>query len=247
MAFFEHDGARIHYQIEGNPEGFPVLAIAPGGMRSAAPLWETVPWNPRTALADDFRIISMDQRNAGESTAPITAEDSWETYAQDQIGLLDHLGIDRFGVVGMCIGGAYIMGLIGELNRRGQAERVAAALLLQPIGLDNNRDAFYEMFDTWAEAIADQHPDVAPETWAAFRHNMYGPDRFLFIADRDDVARVTTPLLVAMGNDLYHPQSASRTIVDAAPAATLIEQWKDDASLPAAADAFVSFFVEHAR
>ena len=62
----------LHYIEHGG--GFPVLLFAPGGMRSASSFWKSAPWNPVTELADEFRVISMDQRNAGRSTAPISPD-----------------------------------------------------------------------------------------------------------------------------------------------------------------------------
>ena len=70
MAVFERGDTRIRWWEAG--EGFPVLLFAPGGMRSAAEIWGTSPFDPREALSGSFRVISMDQRNAGGSTAPVT-------------------------------------------------------------------------------------------------------------------------------------------------------------------------------
>jgi pimeloyl-ACP methyl ester carboxylesterase len=82
----------------------------------------------------------MDQRNAGQSVAPIRATDSWYVYTSDHLALLDYLGIDRCHVAGMCIGGPYIMGLI-----QAGPQRIASAVVFQTIGLDNNRQAFYPL------------------------------------------------------------------------------------------------------
>ncbi|MFP5489241.1 MAG: alpha/beta fold hydrolase, partial [Acidimicrobiia bacterium] len=188
MASFEHGPATIHFDVEG--DGFPVLLIAPGGMRSANELWSGMPWNPRT-LADTYRVVGMDQRNAGRSTAPVSAADGWATYTADQLGLLDHLGIDHCHVVGMCIGGPYIAGLLNAAP-----ERFASAVMLQPVGIEpdgSNREAFEQMFDSWVELQADAHGDVDDATWASFRSNMWGGE-FLLTATEDDVAGFTTPL-----------------------------------------------------
>lgn len=223
MAVVEHGPASIHYDLEG--DGFPVLLIAPGGMRSANELWEPMPWNPRTALVDQYRLIGMDQRNAGRSTAPIAADDGWATYTADQLAVLDHLQVERCHVVGMCIGGPYIMGLLTAAP-----ERFASAVLIQPVGIDDNREALCDMFDQWADGHRRGHPAMSDDDWVAFRHNMWGGE-FVLTATPDEVAGCATPMLVAMGNDLYHPQSTSRRLVELAPSATLVEDWKEGDAL----------------
>ena len=110
MPIFKRDDVELYYEEHG--AGFPVLLIAPGGMRSSVSFWERTPWNPIDQLAPHYRVIAMDQRNAGKSVAPVRATDSWHVYTADQLALLAHLGVDRFHVAGMCIGGPYIMGLI---------------------------------------------------------------------------------------------------------------------------------------
>ena len=235
MPFFEHDGARIHYEVRG--EGPPVLALAPGGMRSNIGFWATKPWRPWPDLTDRFRVIAMDQRNAGESTGPIEPDHGWRTYARDQLALMDHLGIARFSVVGMCIGGAFGLRLTREAP-----DRIAAAVLMQPIGRVDNRGTFFELFDTWAQEIAPRHPDVAPATWAAFRQNMFGGDAELYGATLADAKACRCPLLVLLGDDIYHPSATSRAVVDAAPRARLVESWKAPAD-HAAVDAEIRSFL----
>ena len=239
MASFEHGPATIHFDDEG--EGFPVLLIAPGGMRSANELWNDMPWNPRS-LADAYRVIGMDQRNAGRSSAPVTADDGWDTYTGDQLALLDHLGVERCHVVGMCIGGPYIAALL-----RAAPERFASAVMLQPVGIEadgSNRAAFHEMFDRWVDLQADAHGDVDAATWASFRSNMWDGD-FVLTASEDDVAAFTTPLLVAMGNDLYHPQATSRRIAELARDVTFVESWKEGDALVAFDDVARGFLASH--
>jgi pimeloyl-ACP methyl ester carboxylesterase len=219
MPTFERGDVKLYFEDHG--QGFPVLLIAPGGMRSAASFWERTPWNPVQDLADQFRVITMDQRNAGRSVAPIRRDDGWHVYTRDQLALLDHLAVDRFHVAGMCIGGPYCMGLIAAAP-----ERVASAVLFQTIGLKDNRQAFYDMFDSWAAELKPQRPEVAGDVWMSFKRNMYDRE-FLFTVDRDFVSRCETPLLVLCGADLYHPTETSRELAALAPRATLIEQWKE--------------------
>jgi pimeloyl-ACP methyl ester carboxylesterase len=237
MTLLELGPVTLHYDDEGG--GFPVLLIAPGGMRSANDIWHRMPWNPRAALRGLYRLIGMDQRNAGRSSAPVSADDNWATYTADQLAVLDHLGIDRCHVIGMCIGGPYIMGLL-----RAAPDRFASAVLLQPVGVDGSSDALMEMFDSWANELAPAHPEASPEDWKAFAANMYGGD-FVLSVDRADVAACRTPMLVLMGDDVYHPQATSREIAALAPNATLIERWKDDDLLPQTDAAIKQFLAVH--
>ena len=218
MAIFERDDITLYYEDHG--AGFPVLLFAPGGMRSAATFWEGSQFNPIVELSTRFRVIAMDQRNAGRSRAPVSADDGWHTYTADHIALLDHLGIERTHLLGGCIGGPYCLGLI-----QAAPERVASAVLQQSIGFEDNRQLFYEMFQGWADDIAPDHPEADAAAWRSFRSNMYDGD-FDFNVGRDFVASCETPMLVLMGSDPYHPESTSREIAALAPNATLVERWK---------------------
>jgi len=211
----------LYYEEEG--EGFPVLLIAPGGMRSTLSAWQNAPWNPIRQLSANHRVIAMDQRNAGRSTGPITADDGWHTYIDDQLALMSHLGIGRFHVAGMCIGGAYIGGLLATAP-----ERIAAAVVFQTIGLDQNRDAFFEIFEGWSSELKPKRPDVKDDAWEAFGRNLYGGDNQFFSVGPEVFASVDTPILVLVGDDLYHPTSASRALADAASNSAVIETWKEE-------------------
>lgn len=246
MTSFDHGPATIHFDLEGPDDAFPVLLIAPGGMRSANALWNDMPWNPRT-LADKYRVIGMDQRNAGRSSAPVSVDDDWSTYRNDQLALLDHLGIERCHVVGMCIGGPYIAGLLIA-----EPDRFASAVMLQPVGIEpdgSNRPAFHAMFDQWVglqvgASGEGPHADVDPATWSAFRSAMWDGD-FLLTAAEADVAAFTTPLLVAMGNDQYHPEVTSRRVAALASDVTFVESWKQGDHLVAFDGIVRSFLANH--
>jgi pimeloyl-ACP methyl ester carboxylesterase len=238
MPTCDRDGVQIYYEVHG--EGHPVLLFAPGGMRSRIEAWGQAPWNPIEALSDRFQVIAMDQRNAGRSRAPVREGDGWATYTADHVALLDHLGIERCHVLGGCIGGSYCLGLM-----EAALERVTAAVLQQPIGLGpDNRDAFFAMFDGWAEEIRPHHPGADEGVWKRFRERMYGGD-FVFNVSRDLVSRCVTPMLVLMGNDLYHPSETSREIVRLAPHAELVERWKEPEHVGPAVSRVRAFLEEH--
>ena len=146
-----------------------MLLLAPGGMKSSITYWDQTPWDPRVALAGQFRVIAMDQRNAGKSSAPVSNKDGWHSYTNDQLALMDYLSIERFHAVGMCIGGPFCLGLAATAP-----ERLISGTIFQTIGVDKNRDIFFHMFDIWAANLKPAMPDVPEQDWDTFRTNMYG-------------------------------------------------------------------------
>jgi pimeloyl-ACP methyl ester carboxylesterase len=220
MPIFERPGCSLSYEVHG--QGFPVILFAPGGMRSSIAFWERAPWHPLRELASDFRLIALDQRNAGRSRADIHPSDGWHSYAEDHVALLDHLGVERCALIGGCIGCSFGLGLM-----QAAPQRVSAAVLQNPIGLHENRDAFYALFDGWIEELRAARPELSSkEALAPFRERMYGGD-FVFNVSRAFVRELTTPLLVLCGSDPYHPTPISRELCALAPNATLLEGWKE--------------------
>jgi pimeloyl-ACP methyl ester carboxylesterase len=225
MPTLEIGPVTIHYDTHGS--GPALLLAAPGGMRSEARFWRVRPsapslapiWiDPAAELSGDFTVIEMDQRNAGASRAPITAADGWPSYAADQLALLDHLGVDRFAVMGGCIGCAYALGL--GLAAHG---RVTAAVLQNPIGRSaDNQALFRNMFDEWA-----RERNAEPEAARAFREAMFGGD-FVFSVSRDFVRRLPFPILVLPGDDDFHPRETALELAELAPRSEVFDPWRDD-------------------
>lgn len=238
MAFFRGSESSIYYEEHGS--GFPLLLLAPGGLGSSIPIWDKVAWNPLEELAAGYLVIAMDQRNAGRSFARVTGDETWATYLADQLGLLDHLGIDRFHVFGMCIGGSFIAALAAAAP-----ERVAAAVVAQTIGRENNLETFRAAFDEWVDDIKPAHPEADDETWLRYWHALYSNENRLFSVPDAQLAAIRTPLAVLRGDDVYHPASASRALVDAVPGSVYIEQWKGPEHLPAARARVAEFLRTH--
>jgi pimeloyl-ACP methyl ester carboxylesterase len=244
MPTFERGGVSLYYEEYGS--GYPILLFAPGGMKSTIGVWHINPMgqpnpiDPIKEYPSDFRVIAMDQRNAGRSRAPITASDGWDTYTADQLALLDHLGIRRCHIMGMCIGGSYCFNMINKAP-----ERVSAAVLLQPIGTSSeNVGLFDEMFDNWAKELKAERPDLNDTALASFRKNMYGSD-FVFSVTRDFVRNCRTPLLVLAGNDRPHPAGTSKEIGELAPNVELITTWKTPEAAPQASARIREFLKKH--
>lgn len=240
MSTLEHGPVTLRYETRG--DGPPVLLLAPGGLRnSRLETWGNAPWNPIDVLADRYRVVAMDQRNTGTSFAPITAGDGWPDYAADQLAVMDHLGVERFSVLGMCIGGAFIMRLLADAP-----DRVAAAVALQPIGHVDNRDVFRGIFEEWRASIAGEHPEAGDDDWEGCWSNLFGGDELLWSVPDTLLPTIDTPMLVLRGDDQYHPHQASETLATEVPTATLIERWKDPADQPAARAAIDAFLATHA-
>jgi len=240
MPSFEHRGARIYYEEYG--AGYPILTFAPAGLASVIAVWSeaSAPINPITEFGADYRVIAMDQRNAGgQSRAPITAEDGWDAYTADHIALLDHLRIDRCHLYGQCIGGSFIMNLIKH-----QPERVQSAVLAQPIGrvgpMPAQRSA---RFEAWAASLRD-HPEATPEVLDRFYRNLYEPG-FVYCTDRAFAAAVKTPCLVLAGNDEAHPWAISEELSKLLPNSEFVAEWKTGVALEAAKTRVKQFLAKH--
>lgn len=239
MATFTRGETSISFEVHGS--GHPVLLLAPGGMRSAMAFWDRMPFHPVRELAGSFRVVTMDQRNAGQSRAPVHSSDGWRTYTSDHVALLDHLGIERCHVLGGCIGGSFAFSLMTVAPTR-----VTAAVLQQPIGLGgDNRPVFHELFDGWAKDLVPTRPDITPEALAGLKANLFDGD-FVFSASREDVRNCLVPLLVLRGNDVYHPAETSEEIARIAPRGELVLSWKEGEDVARAVSRIKTFFTEHA-
>src|SRR5215469_15657855 len=161
VGFYEKGNVRIRYAEIGS--GFPLLATPGGGLKSSMGNWPTAVINIVEEFKNDFRVITMDQRNAtnGESTGPVPVDNPWDAFADDQLGLMDHLGIRQFFFFGNCIGGPFAMKLMERAP-----QRVVAAILSQPVG--HRPDKADYMFnagrDVWAKELRERRPDVPMET-----------------------------------------------------------------------------------
>src|SRR3984957_17448228 len=195
MPFYEKGDVRIHYEETGL--GFPVLFIPGGGLNSNISfLTGFGPFNCMEEFKDEYRCITMDLRNAngGESSGPLEIDRPWDAYADDQLGLMDHLGIKEFMVMGFCIGVPFIWNLLKRAP-----ERIVAAVLAQPSGYRPEvPDLFYSNnIKGWAPELRARRPDITPGMIDAFLKKMYhsNPD-FVFTVTREFVSACQTPILV---------------------------------------------------
>lgn len=240
MPVYGRDGASIYYEERGS--GFPLLLLAPGGLNSSIAFWERMPLKPIEAFAGEFRIIAMDQRNAGRSSGPLDTRDPWGMYAQDQLGLLDHLGIERALVAGCCIGCSFIFKLVER-----QPERVVAGVLMQPIGHDETNEGAFgpDTWNPWGKSLIENGADLEMDTVEAFGHALFDAG-FVFSVSRDFLKTIATPMLLLNGNDRAHPLGVSLETAALLPNVEVIEHWRDPDVVPQVTERIRGFLKAHA-
>jgi pimeloyl-ACP methyl ester carboxylesterase len=88
----------------------------------------------------------------------------------DQLGLMDHLGIREFFVMGYRIGGPFALKLLERAP-----QRVVAAVCCQPVGhRPEDPDIMYRHGnENWVPEFRARRPDVAMETIERYFHNLY--------------------------------------------------------------------------
>lgn len=246
MPFYQKGNVRIRYEEAGT--GYPLLVIPGGGLNSTiAGLAKSSPFNPLVEFKDEYRVIAADLRNAsgGESSGPLEADRPWDSYTDDHIGLMDHLGIDRFLVLGFCIGGPFIWNLIKRAPNR-----VVAAVLAQPSGARAEMpDLFYDNnMKGWGPELAKRRPDVSMETIEKFLAKMYrsNPD-FVITVSRDFVRQCQTPVLVLPDDIPAHPYATAMESVMLAPRSEVsMFPWKEPKErIPIAVRQIRSFLRAH--
>ena len=245
-SFYVRGPVRIHYEVAG--AGFPLLLIAGGGLNSTiAGLKTGSPFNPIEEFKNEYRCIASDLRNAysGRSSGPLEIDRPWDAYTDDHIGLMDHLGIDRFMVLGFCIGGPFIWNLLERAPRR-----VVAAVLAQPSGSrPEMRDLFYENnMKGWGPEIVKRRPDVTMDTVDKFLTKMYRTDPdFVFTVTRDFVRNCQTPVLILPDDIPSHPYAVAMEAAMLAPKAEVsMFPWKEPKErIPLAVRQIRSFLRAH--
>lgn len=98
--YFQSDGARIHYTVQG--QGEPVILLH--GFAVNADLNWRVP-GIIAALSEDFKVIAMDLRSHGLSGKPHNQEQYGLQMTADVVNLLDHLDIEKAHLAGYSLGG----------------------------------------------------------------------------------------------------------------------------------------------
>lgn len=110
MATVNINGIELNYEVEG--QGTPIILV------HGHPFNHTM-WLPQiAAFSKDYQVIAPDLRGYGKSTLHDAANTKFEDYATDVLKLADHLGVDRFHLGGLSMGGQIIMEIYRQAPRR---------------------------------------------------------------------------------------------------------------------------------
>ena len=227
MPIYENGPVRLRYEEAGS--GFPLLVIPGGGLNATISGLANHAFNPMEEFSDSFRCIAMDLRNAngGQSEGPVDVERGWDAFADDQLSLMDHLGIEKFMVMGFCIGGPFCWNLLQRAP-----DRVVASVMVHPSGFRSDQpDIFYQNnIRDWAPALCERRDNVTMETIDAFLNKMYreNPD-FVFTVTRDFVRGCETPVLVLPDDIPAHPYAVAMETALLAPNSQVsLYPWKEN-------------------
>jgi pimeloyl-ACP methyl ester carboxylesterase len=246
MSFYEKGPVRIHFQEAGS--GFPLLLIAGGGLNSTiSNFTRNSPFNPIEEFRDEYRCIAADLRNAnsGQSIGPLEIDRPWDAYTDDQLGLMDHLGIDKFMVMGFCIGGPFIWNLIKRAPGR-----VVAGVVAQPVGFRPEMPTL--LYDGsksgWGPELVKRRSDLTMDMVEKFLTRMYRTNAdFVFTVTRDFVKSCQTPVLILPDDIPPHPYAVAMESAMLAPKSEVsLYPWKEPKDrIPIAVRQIHSFLRAH--
>jgi len=243
-SFYEKGRVRIHYQVVGS--GFPLLLIAGGGLNSVIAGLKN-PFDVFEEFKGEYRCIAADLRNAnpGQSSGPLEIDRPWDSHTDDQLGLLDHLGINKFMVMGFCIGGPFIWNLLKRAP-----DRVVAAVLAQPVGFRPEMPTmlYDNSMTAWGPDLVKRRPDITMEMVEKYLTKMYrnNPD-FVLTVTRDFVRTCQTPVLILPDDVPAHPYKVAMEAAMLAPKAEVsMYPWKEPKErIPLAVRQIRSFLRAH--
>jgi pimeloyl-ACP methyl ester carboxylesterase len=243
--FYEKGPVRIAYQEAGS--GFPLLLIAGGGLNSVMAGLPRSPFDPIAEFKGEYRCIYADLRNAnaGQSKGPLDIDRPWDSHTDDHLGLMDHLGINKFMVLGFCIGGPFIWNLL-----RRAPDRVVAAVPAQPVGFRPEMPTvLYDGSKTgWGPELMKQRPEITADMVERYLTKMYRTNAdFVFTASRDFVRTCQTPVLIMPDDVPAHPYAVAMECAMLAPKAEVsMYPWKEPKErIPIAVRQVRSFLKAH--
>jgi pimeloyl-ACP methyl ester carboxylesterase len=205
------------------------------------------PFNPIEEFKGEYRCVYADLRNAnpGQSSGPLEIDRPWDSYADDHLRLMDHLGIDKFMVLGFCIAGPFIWNLLKRAP-----DRVVAAVPVQPVGFrPETPNVMYDSGMTgWGPELVKRRPEITMEMVEKFLTRMYRTNAdFVFTVTRDFVRNCQTPVLVLPDDSPAHSYAVAIESAMLAPKGEMsMFPWKEPKErIPLAVRQIRSFLRAH--
>lgn len=188
------DGRQLAWHLYGDPHGAPIVFFHgfPGSRLQAALVHAQ-------ASAAGVALIACDRPGFGDSS-PNPRARTVDAVIGDVHDLVEHLGLRRFGVIGVSCGGAYALA-----SARLMPERVSAVGLLAGIGPMDRREARDGQLRALRLlfALARVHP--------ALSLPMLALDALLFRSDAERALRVLSAMLAAPDRALLASDAHVRT------------------------------------
>ncbi|MEM9474287.1 MAG: 3-oxoadipate enol-lactonase [Pseudomonadota bacterium] len=143
----------LHYRIDGDPDGAPVVFA--NSLGTDLRLWDPI----LPLLPAGLRIIRYDKRGHGLSACP-AAPYSMRTLVSDAGKLLDHLGVKDCLFVGLSIGGMIAQGLAAT-----RPELVRAMVISNTAAKIGTIEMWQERMDAVAQGGIAALADPILERW----------------------------------------------------------------------------------
>lgn len=232
-------GMRFHY-LDWGGDGSPVVFLHGGGLN--AHTWDII----ALELRDRYRCLALDQRGHGDSEWSPVMDYAPESHVGDVAAFADHLGIDRFAIVGQSMGAMNGLAFAARHpDRLTHLVVVDAGPWIEEAGTRPIRDfvtapAEVASIDEAIERAVAFNPLRDPRllryslrhnlrptpdgklTWKYDRRHLTG-ERFEALRERigllaDELPRITAPTLVVRGGEsLVLTDEGAQRLADALP------------------------------
>lgn len=204
MPYADIRDLRMYYEIHGPEEAEPMLLLN-GALDVIAP--DSTWGNQLPRLAENYRVITYEHRGHGRTNNPANRIESYSQLADDLLGLVEYLKLEKFHIVAFSDGAITAIDfairypqyleflvIIGP-NYKNDEIVVKNLKMLSP-------DFMEEHYPDWIEKLKRHHPQ-SPDQWRTLTEQLNAmwvenPD---FTAE--DMAKITAPTMVMSGQ--YDP------------------------------------------
>lgn len=235
MPHADCNGQRLYYEVHG--EGDPLLCVHGLSVDTLGWALQVAPWS------QDRKLVVFDNRDVGRSSR---AEEEYEIpdMAADALALADHLGLERFDLLGLSMGGAIAQelalaapervrtltlcvtfgggGAWGRAQGLSWSQRALAMTREQRVDelmLLCFSEAFYEQPDQVAFLRQALLANPSPQEPEAFARQLRATSRH---EARDRLAGLAMPVhVIGAEHDLLVPVWKSRELAELIPGARL--------------------------